>query len=159
MEDALLDLLDHDQPGISGAAACALGHINYESFLNEITRRAEKISFYSQTRRQGFRDGLIFAVKQIREAFYGSMCPGIVNIMEDDPDAAHYHYMNILETSKAAIELFEKDSSGLELQRLLDSIYEIAVDGCSDEPELLASLRSTKPFYDPRQLSLFDKDK
>lgn len=135
--DVLTEVIQTDARRVirAGAAAC-LGYLTPRRFLVALGKVRGDAS-----KAEGCRDGVANALDQLEEEYYGGMCPGYLDALRGDPQAACEEYRALCDILVPVMRLPVDRTLRDAAMDLLDAIYSVGrlqtIDGVIPPNELL----------------------
>ena len=120
--DILSDLMQHHSLTVRVGASKALGYIEPKVFLQSLIHQVGLYQLSNEAA-QEYIDGLYLALDTLDEIYYGSMCPGYLDILLDSPPEEHISdYEAMWKICMPVINFYRKEKCGKRLLEFLNSI-------------------------------------
>jgi hypothetical protein len=118
---ALIDLTNHSSADVRCGAIEALGYCSPVTFFNALSSVISN-SVNTESHYSDWTGGIYPALSQLREIYHGSMCPGYLECLSDDPEQHTQEYEELKELLKPIIEFYGDKEYGLRVKSFLQSI-------------------------------------
>jgi hypothetical protein len=141
LTDTLFSLLNHPNRAVRLGAAQALGAVAPYTYLAHATSRIRECRSAGTVfdPENEYAAGLRPANAEIGEMLYGSMCPGLLDAIDDDPELHAHEFARLYEISALVIGRYSPDPDAVELAGHLAALRPLRTDlGKDGEDEPLA---------------------
>jgi Type I restriction enzyme R protein N terminus (HSDR_N) len=146
-------LMTHPSRVIREGAASCLGYVAPGVFLQKLSKEVISSTLTpSSSRLEEYVHGVELAVGQLSERYYGSMCPGALNFLRDEPEQLLAEYEQWSQVLEPVIAVFQSGKTVKRLIELLDDLRKALEE--SDLSEQLVDEGFSRPSLDLRTIPL-----
>jgi hypothetical protein len=120
--DILGDLLDKGPLHLRSAVAAAHGYIAPNNFLKRLSEKIVSENLYGNSELSEYETGVYNATIELQGVYYGSMCPGLLSSLREEPEALKEAYNNLLEIAEPIIKAYPTSQAAEWLTEILDDL-------------------------------------
>lgn len=147
ISDILVRLSEHRTAKIRREANTCLGYVAPFAFVQSLSERiARQSGHMPQGSHREFAEGIRNAARELQESYYGSMCPGAMDAILEDPDYQAAEYAKMSQSLGSIIRVFDGVNG--------TDIFKSILEDLSSDLEETTSIVENNPYVDRHTIPL-----